>query len=273
MVSKKVVKKTVTKSVKKETPAVNMSRLESFTFFDSTGKSTKGSWLEVPWNDGLVVRILPPCFGQDFWITEHTFHGCNVGGRRGGWSFQGEQGEYRAMITCLDAYEKGPCPICEVIDWAAEDGDEGIQDGIKIQKKYIMNVLVRDTNEVKLWGASPGAAKGIKKIVDSLKKKSESLSDIAHPVTGRDIIILKAGDPKNPMSARYTITACDKEPLDFDGWESKAFDLGNSIRFLDRPTIIQAIHSNIGGLVPVKDIFGNEMKTTKESTKKPGKNK
>lgn len=280
MASKKTpVKKTSASTAKatkpkptstKETPEVNMSRLESFTFFTGKGKSTKGAWLDIPFNDPQVIRILPPVFGQDFWMTEHVFHPCNVGGRRGGWTFKGEQGEYNAMITCLDEYGKGPCPIDELIEWleSDEDGDTSVAEGLYVQKKYIMNVVHEGT--IKLWGATPGAAKNIKVACDALAKKKASLADISHPVTGRDIIVTKNGNPKDPKSARYAVTLGDQEKLDFPGWENKAFDIGNAIRFLERPIILEAMVRNLGGLVPIKDIFGKELGA---DTKKTGKKK
>ena len=132
-------------------------------------------------------------------------------------SKKGADGQNKKFI-CLEKQLNQPCPFCEARRLLLADGTDESKELAKaysFRKTYVVRLIDRDHEEdgVKFWRINEDySGKGnYNKIMDLIKLKG----NVAHPVTGRDLIINIGRDQnKNPIVT--SILQDDISPLSTD---------------------------------------------------------
>lgn len=240
--------KTETKTVYK---GVNMDKVRRYSMPKRSGGSS--DWFTMKdkkWdNEPTVIRMLPPIGGMNTeglpW-TEHYLHYADS--RFGSFRMFKQAGkEYDFGITCLQAHLGVECPVCKLAEWAEDQEDADLAEGLAPTTKFYVNIILREEDKLYSWNASPGT---IKRCVEFFKGK---VGDFTHPEKGRDLIIMKQ------VTGGRTRYSCDYDPdlspIAFPGWED-AKDHTKSIVILKPEEIIEILAGNMGAQAPIHTIFG-----------------
>lgn len=216
-----------------------------------------------------VLRVCPPLenFPQPgFWYPVAQ-HFRRVGGRGGAWPFMGDDGkEVNRVVFCLTEHGIGECPLCKIREWCYENDEKKIGDGLKFQRKLILNVVDRDDEDkMKLWFAPPSVVATIKAMMQG------RLKDLLDPVKGRDIEIIRTGNPQQVWTIDYTVTPLDKSKIG-EGFEERLIDPEPLIEFFAPHKILASAYKVLGNQVPFEEIFSKtemaRMRSVEDAEKK-----
>ena len=263
----------------------NMTALQGLAEGGGGGDFKRATWFKLEeFDKEYTIRILPGLEEDDnVPFIKHYFHACNLAGRNQGWQVLDEEGEpmtrqdgspITKMLTSLREHdvedEFGKCPMGELLDWAEEEGDDHLTTAFKVQSKTTCNMVDREMNEVQPWTPSASLTK---RIIGVSQGKA---GDIFHPKTGRDLVFVKYQIPKTSprtqdwQRIRYKDPVVkDKSPIGIE-WE-EATPLKTWVNFRTRAEMLAVMQHNIGGMVPLSDIFPGEVEPRKRKAKKRSK--
>ncbi len=150
------------------------------------------------------VRILPRPNTVKFWWTM-------------GWHYGLGKDSAQSFICPLLTLDQ-PCPICKRSAelYASEDEeDQQVAKNLYAKTKYVMNVIDRSDNQVKLlaagrnlfsWILRQYKPSGLSPTQLSLLKLSSVACDFTDLKTGRDMLIIKVNVGKTPVEVEYSVT-------------------------------------------------------------------
>lgn len=177
-------------------------------------------------------RILPPADGKsDFFyeITQH--HGFSDGQRK-------------RAYPCLEAMKARSCPACTLYRKAVEEGEKTVSGEIRPSTTYLMNVIPRGEDVVKILAAPPSILKSILTYVTDEEYGPEILDD----ELGRDFTLTREGTGFQTRYKNLRISPKPK-PIGLDGWQDKLFDLTAEVEFKSFDDFVDAIEDGYSDYV------------------------
>jgi len=213
----------------------------------------RGFWFNWPdYGNWHRVRFLGPWEDAREPWTGHCCHYRRVGNKPSAWPGLDGSGKNRA-ITCSEYHLDTPCPVCDLIAYCEKRGQEVKAIAPKVQ--WLTNVVV--DNQVKVWGATPVTV--IKKLKE-LYHNTRFGEAIFDPVLGRDMEIIRTGNPEDLSSISYEIVHCDPSAIVVPDWESKVQTLSSFVKHYERALVIQVLEAQVGDMLPVRECFREELR-------------
>lgn len=209
---------------------------------------SSSNWFKITdYNIAHVLRVLPNVHHPDDapWVP-HVMHYRASGSGQGGWMAEGRS----RSITCLKAHFNQFCPVCALHDWLKANGQNERAQGMRAQSQYYVNVVDRESGQVMTWGAK-------KKIIESLQalSKTKAGADLYHPDKGRDIEVIRTGNPKVLSSIDYQVVLdSDVTAIDIPDWWEKCVDLSTLVPVFTEEQIVKIIYENCPDL-PLDEVF------------------
>lgn len=250
--TKQPAKKTATKAEHSSYRGVNLDKLKGYTLKYPGGGGA--DWFKIDdkqVDQPQMVRLLPPIGDMDDTVpwTEHVLHY-----RAFGESWKMTDGSNRA-ITCLDVHGEGGCPVCELIAWLEDNDEADLALEIAPKKSFYANIVNRETGKLNLWNMPSGV---LKPVLNFMRGKA---GDITDPAKGRDLEVVKT---RAGRSMRYSASLdLEASPIGVEGWQKNARDCTKLIKVFGREEIIDILQNNLGGMVPISEIFGRAKKNGK----------
>jgi len=195
---------------------VNINPQEINEYLREAGRilasQTKREELWTPEEGENVIRILPRPGTIKFWVAMGWHYGVGIVGSQ--------------AYVCPYVTLGQPCPICEMsaeLHASEDESDEEVARQLYVKTKYVMNILDRKTNSVKLFTASrkvfslilrhykPGALD--LQVLSGLKLSSVAC-DLTDLQNGRDIIIEKISTGKMAYEVSYSVMLGQQSSVD-----------------------------------------------------------
>lgn len=250
------------------------------------GAGGGGAWFSWPdYEQWHPTRFLGPWDDADQPWTAHCAHYCQIGQTRSGWAGLDGSGKRRA-ITCSE-YADHPdhipvesCPVCELIAYCEQRGQD--VKGLRYKVQWLTNVSF-EGGPMQVWGSTPVTIIKKLKALGTPKNKrfGPKIFDVRY---GRDMDIIRHGDPNVLSSIEYDLTPCDPSPFKVPDWEEGMKTLSSFIKHYDRELVIKVLEAQVGDFLPVRECFRKELqggaataprtsKRTPARTKSPTKKK
>ena len=245
MIKRKKVVKEVVKKVAKKSPRTNLERTRAV--LDGMGGDSE-FW--NPKEGRNKIRILPSGQEDGSFFYKSTLHyGFTAGGTR-------------RAYPCYSAVDKPRCPVCRVIALHEDDSSPDIQKAIHNlmpKNRFLMNVVVRPSEEVKIFGAPWTVMKKLRGIV-----RDDDYGDITDPDEGHDVTVIKEG---TGLNTEYDVTPSPKVTrVGVEDWESALHDLKKKAyrEIPSRQEYINYLMDCYGDLLDIRSIFRDETKGVKK---------
>lgn len=235
--------------------ALNAGSLQRDVRFSGSGSGSGGpnAWVRWPgYNEPHILRFLPPYGDTDQIWVPHCTHYKQIGENRGGWEGLDGSGRARA-ITCNEYHDQGSCPVCELVRYCEERGQD--VKGIKAKVQWLTNVIF--DGEVQVWGSTPVSV--IEELIALADSKHFGLK-IFDPKKGRDMEINRTGEVMangraKLSSIKYTVLPLSPSVIKVPNWQEDMKVLSNFIKFYSEDAIIQVLEAQIGDYLPVEACF------------------
>jgi hypothetical protein len=195
---------------------VNINPQEINEYLREAGRilasQTRREELWAPEEGENVIRILPRPGTIKFWITMGWHYGVGIVGSQ--------------AYVCPYVTLGQPCPICEMsaeLHASEDEADEEVARQLYVKTKYVMNIVDRKTNSVKLFTASrklfslilrhykPGVLD--LQVLSGLKLSSVAC-DFTDLETGKDIIIERISTGKMAYEVSYSVILGQQSSVD-----------------------------------------------------------